>query len=138
MLFASLTIHAHEHTNANCSSQNVETATTQVSKLLNPNSKASILRRIAVYTPIIGLFVLSLACYQRRAMSKLGYTPSSLCHHPICASLDPKHLNATIRASLLGGLGLLLPFMILLYSALAIIFLVDKLLDFSCCCSSSD
>ncbi|AAP05085.1 hypothetical protein [Chlamydia caviae] len=136
MLFGLTIIPPHTHTNKNNATQDVKSSIIQAPKVLaTPNSKASILQKIASCTPIIGLLVVPLVLYQKRAVAKkykeLEYIPCNKCPHTRCSLLDPSNLNIVLSASLLGGLGLLFPFIILLLAMVAIIALVEKIR--SCC-----
>lgn len=141
MPLVSTIISAHTHKRENGSTLDVEASPIiRVPKhLIYPNSGSSWCQKIASCIPVVGLFVAAHLFHQKKALDKeylkLEYAPNGECSDSICSLVDAGHLSFALTTAVLGGLGLLLPVIILLVSVLLIFALVSKIR--SCCCPTS-
>ncbi|BAE81440.1 hypothetical protein [Chlamydia felis Fe/C-56] len=130
-VFIYIPAHTHLDTNGTTSEQPKSTSLRVPQDVINPSTGTLYLMRILSSLPLIGLFMASYFLYQKHCVmksqyAKLAYEPNSACSNTTCSRLAQSHLNSFILMSTLGGLGLLIP-------ALAILFLVEQLLNCCCC-----
>ncbi|QVE48887.1 hypothetical protein SBV42_03800 [Chlamydia crocodili] len=133
MPLTSTLIPAHTHTNKNGCVFNVEGSHVLHAPryLVDPDTKLHRAQKLASCIPIVGLLITGRLLYLKFLMNKeyakLNYIPNQDCRNLTCSRLDPSHLNLAIGVSILGGLGLLFPIIILLGSVLLIMTLYSKI-----------